>query len=142
MRQTLTSQYDNEPRHTAKATLEWQRNKKINVLSWPSQSPNLNPIENLWHDLKIAVHQRSPHNLTEVEKFLYRRMGKYCPIKVCNVGRDLSKQTHSCNCCQRCFHQVLTQGVDTYPTKIFEFCIFNEVPEICRICFSLGSCGL
>ena len=56
---------------------------------------------------------------------LYRRMGKYCPIKVCKVGRDLS-QTHSCNCCHRCFHVVLTQGgVDTYPTKILSFHIFN-----------------
>ena len=40
---------------------------------------------------------------------LFRRMGKYCPIKVCKVSEDLSKHTHSCNCCQRCFHQVLTQ---------------------------------
>jgi len=39
---------------------------------------------------------------------LYRRMGKYCPIKVCKVGGDLSQHTHSWNCYQRCFHQVLT----------------------------------
>ena len=41
---------------------------------------------------------------------LWRRMGKYCPIKVCKVDRDRSQQTHSCNCCQRCFHQVLAKG--------------------------------
>lgn len=31
--------------------------------------PVLNPFENLWNDLKIAVHQWSPSNLTEFEQF-------------------------------------------------------------------------
>ncbi len=38
------------------------------VLEWPSQSPDLNPIEHLWRDLKMAVHQRLPSNLTELER--------------------------------------------------------------------------
>ena len=65
----FTFQHDNDLKHTAEATLEWLRNKKRNVLEWPSQIPDLNLIENLWHDLKIAVHQRSPHNLTELDQF-------------------------------------------------------------------------
>jgi len=34
-------QHDSDPKHTARATKE----KHLKVLEWPSQSPNLNPIE-------------------------------------------------------------------------------------------------
>uniref|UniRef100_A0A7N8YDG6 Coiled-coil domain containing 138 n=1 Tax=Mastacembelus armatus TaxID=205130 RepID=A0A7N8YDG6_9TELE len=64
----FTFQQDNDPKHTAKITKEWHRNNSVTVLDWSSQSPDLNPIEHLWRDLKMAVHQRSPSNLTELER--------------------------------------------------------------------------
>ena len=38
-------QHDNDAKHMAKATKEWLKKKHIKVLEWPSQSPDLNPIE-------------------------------------------------------------------------------------------------
>jgi hypothetical protein len=35
-------QQDNNPKHTAKTTPEWLRDKSLNVLEWPSQSQDLN----------------------------------------------------------------------------------------------------
>ncbi|XDV15071.1 hypothetical protein PO909_015214 [Leuciscus waleckii] len=60
--------FQQDPKHTAKITKEWLHNNSVTVLEWPSQSPDLNPIEHLWRDLKMAVHQRLPSNLTELER--------------------------------------------------------------------------
>ncbi len=64
----FTFQQDNDPKHTAKIMKEWLHYNSVTVLEWPSQSPDLNPIKHLWRDLKMAVHQRLPSNLIELER--------------------------------------------------------------------------
>ena len=63
----FTFQQDNDHKHTAKTTQEWLRDKSLNDLAWPSQRSDLNPMEHLWRDLKIAVQRSSPSNLTELK---------------------------------------------------------------------------
>uniref|UniRef100_A0AAQ4S874 Transposase Tc1-like domain-containing protein n=1 Tax=Gasterosteus aculeatus aculeatus TaxID=481459 RepID=A0AAQ4S874_GASAC len=53
-------QQDNDPKHASKVVIEWLNQARIRNLEWPSQSPDLNPFENMWTMLKKQVHVKKP----------------------------------------------------------------------------------
>lgn len=65
-------QDDNAPIHTATITKNWIRNNNIKKLLWPAQSPDLNPIENLWDELerKVRSHKPLPKNKNDLWQIL------------------------------------------------------------------------
>ncbi|KAK3536029.1 hypothetical protein QTP70_025510, partial [Hemibagrus guttatus] len=83
LKRTWVLQQDNDPKHTSKSTSEWLKKNKMKTLEWPSQSPDLNPIEMLWHDLKKVVHARNPSNVAELQQFCKDEWAKIPPQR-CN----------------------------------------------------------
>src|SRR5688572_17626404 len=58
------------PPHRSKIATATREESGLEFLPWPVQSPDLNPIENLWSEVKKVVYSRpkKPKNLEEMEK--------------------------------------------------------------------------
>ncbi|KAA6354239.1 MAG: putative Transposable element Tcb1 transposase, partial [Streblomastix strix] len=51
-------QADNDPKHTSRIAQAWIRRNRIKTVEWPSNSPDMNPIEHLFHLLKANLRKR------------------------------------------------------------------------------------
>lgn len=77
-------QQDNAPCHKSAFRMTWISDRNIELLDWPPQTPDLNPIEHLWSILKknIQCHPRikSKNSLFNVLQQEWNEMSeeKYC----------------------------------------------------------------
>ena len=63
-------QQDNDPKHTSRLVSDYLERElciKDYIIKWPPYSPDLNPIENLWADLKKRVERHNCTNVKELE---------------------------------------------------------------------------
>jgi transposase len=63
-------QQDNASSHTAGTSQVWFHNHGIDLIEWPAWSPDLNPIENLWNDLKRRVYAHHARTMEELEQWI------------------------------------------------------------------------
>ena len=76
-------QHDNARPHTARLTRQFLATNNVNVLDWPSMSPDLAPIEHLWNELDRRVRARlnQPNNRAQLQAALIQEWNNI-PINV------------------------------------------------------------
>jgi len=65
---------DNDPKHTSNAVNDFLKSKSITMNWWQTlaESPDCNPIENLWHELKEYIRcatKPTTKQLDEIKEF-------------------------------------------------------------------------
>ena len=74
-------QQDNDPKHTARTVKAYLSRCPFPIMQWPSQSPDLNPIENLWSQLNRNLSDRNPQSKRELFQVLqggWRALSAQC----------------------------------------------------------------
>lgn len=98
-------QQDNDPKHTSRVVADWLQSNEVRVLKWPAQSPDLNPIENLW---EIVDRQIRLHNYTRKEDLSNAVLSEWQKVSKDTVDKLIGSM-HG-----RCVAVIKNKG---YPTK-------------------------
>jgi len=85
-------QQDNDPKHTSRVAKAFIAENRINAVDWPSNSLNLNPIENMWYLVKNNVEKRMPKDTTELSRFMVEEWEPISQEVVNNLIESMSRR--------------------------------------------------
>ena len=70
---TFVFMQDNAKCHKAETVLEFLAENRVPLMEWPAQSPDLNPLENLWIEFKERFHKRFIELFSNLSKSMEAR---------------------------------------------------------------------
>ena len=65
---------DNAPCHKAKTVLSFHEEEGIAIMKWPPQSPDMNPMENIWNIIGEKAQNINPQNIDDLWGFLKKKI--------------------------------------------------------------------
>lgn len=89
--------HDGAPCHMAKSVTKWLREHRIPVIGpWPGSSPDLNPIENLWVQMKKKVAASNPTSAADLKEAIRRVWVTETSLEACKIlARSMPKRIAS-----------------------------------------------
>lgn len=91
-------QQDNARAHTARVVTNHFAQQGITVLPWPACSPDMNPIEHVWSQLKSAVYKRVDDNTTlaQLEQIALQEWGNLPQHRIRRLIRSMTSRVREC----------------------------------------------
>ena len=101
-------QHDLAPAHSAKTTGKWFTDHGITVLNWPANSPDLNPIENLWDIVKRKLRVTRPNTVDELKATIEASWASITPQQCHRLIASMPRLIEAVILCKRIPDQVLS----------------------------------
>src|SRR5437868_14493353 len=83
-REYVFQQY-NSPIHNSKSITKFLNDNNVDKLDWPPYSPDLNPIENLWHIIKEKLSHIIDINFENIEANIEKILSEMKYKKIFNI---------------------------------------------------------
>ena len=87
---------DNASPHYTATVNTWMHNHGVHIMEFPPRSPDLNPIENLWHVLKHRVEHRNPRTAEELEQFIAEEYEAVSEEECATLMRSMPARLQQC----------------------------------------------
>jgi hypothetical protein len=84
--------HDNDKKYQSGLVKKWCFDNGIQCMDFPPYSPDLNPIEHIWVDLKKAIEIRNPNSLEELKTIIVEEWKKLPKERCANLIASMKRR--------------------------------------------------
>ena len=96
MKNSIILQFDNDPKHRSLKALKFYKENNIKIIDWPSNSPDLNPIENIWAKIKNKICWQEFDNINKLRKRVEKEWDSLTKKNLQIYSNSMNNRIESC----------------------------------------------